>query len=633
MKIKLSDVSGISGTPPEDGEVLIWDETLSQYVPGPQSGGGGGGGGAPGIYPVQAESIRMVRRYWRVRAAAGMNAGEFVAIGELRWRDEAGVNLVGSGAALSSSDYNTTYAKGKAYDGITGGSNGWISPSGTRASAWLGYDFTTPVDVRSIAIARCDDFSGASQWPSQLNIEASADGFAWTVIRTIDLISTPTSGTYYAFDVPEVTSPYAEGLYVEIPGGGGGGGDMLPVWKLLDEWDFATDGAIATLSVPLDGLEEIRIRVSDATKSASGWFGGDFSYDGGVTWVDPQLNFSKVWPVDGNIGAVNTGTDRRWYLHGTATAASRSAYGEIFGLSKAGPKYLRSNRTQLEVCLNRNVPTHFRVAALLDDTGGNVNFTSGSIQIYGLSSQEAVIDAGIEEAPEDGTPYVRQDGEWVPAPTGGGGGGGPVTGTMTQPYVVQRATLRNDGTLALVSPPTPGNVLLFVAGGWGGSLNSTSYFPAGFIYQGVFSSDSNNSVQAGWRLVVSGDTGSYAMSAGDNQFCALFEIAGVGSIVQLGQTQDIRGGAASPAFNMTVPEQYISAADLVFGCVTHDTTEVFTVTPETGLTVDFVTASLSHGGFVAHWDSTFDSPLSGSVSGLTSPIAGFWGVIGKFTPD
>ena len=35
---------------------------------------------------------------------------------------------------------------------------------------------------------------------------------------------------------------------------------------------------------------------------------------------------------------------------------------------------------------------------------------------------------GIEEAPEDGTPYARQDAAWVPVPTGGGSGGGGGSG-------------------------------------------------------------------------------------------------------------------------------------------------------------------------------------------------------------
>jgi len=39
---------------------------------------------------------------------------------------------------------------------------------------------------------------------------------------------------------------------------------------------------------------------------------------------------------------------------------------------------------------------------------------------------------GIEEAPEDGTPYSRQDADWVPSPNGGGGEGGATEFSLTQ---------------------------------------------------------------------------------------------------------------------------------------------------------------------------------------------------------
>ena len=52
---------------------------------------------------------------------------------------------------------------------------------------------------------------------------------------------------------------------------------------------------------------------------------------------------------------------------------------------------------------------------------------------------------GIEEAPEDGTPYVRQDAGWVSAPSGGGGGGGDsappvVTGTFIDSDAAEATT-------------------------------------------------------------------------------------------------------------------------------------------------------------------------------------------------
>lgn len=63
---------------------------------------------------------------------------------------------------------------------------------------------------------------------------------------------------------------------------------------------------------------------------------------------------------------------------------------------------------------------------------------------------------GIEEAPQDGTPYVRQDAGWVPAPVGDGGSGGGTTATrLSEQQVassgpVQFTALGHSGTFVSV---------------------------------------------------------------------------------------------------------------------------------------------------------------------------------------
>lgn len=154
-------------------------------------------------------------------------------------------------------------------------------------------------------------------------------------------------------------------------------------WKILGDWNYDTDGAVDSIVVPLDGIDEIRIHATDVTKAAAGWIGCDFSYDGGLTWKMDTLDFSKAWPTSGDIGASGSGTDYRWYIHGTAATAARSAFGQALLLSQPGAKLLRSARTATEVCLNRNVPTHIRVAAILTATT-NTTFTGGTIKILGM---------------------------------------------------------------------------------------------------------------------------------------------------------------------------------------------------------------------------------------------------------
>lgn len=209
-------------------------------------------------------------------------------------------------------------------------------------------------------------------------------------------------------------------------------------------------------------------------------------------------------------------------------------------------------------------------------------------------------------------------------------GAGPVNGTMTQPYVVQFGTLRNDGTLALTSPPTPGNVLLFVAGGWAGSINN--YQPNGWIPLGSARSNENNGVLASWKLVDSADPVSIALSAGDNQFCAVYEIANAGSLVFLGNGTNVFDGTSTPNFNVKVPTLTQSPTDLFFFVFEEDNSHGVTISSP-GFTMDMmVNYGGNHGGIIGRYDTTFVSPLQGNSSGADAPIWGVWRVSGKFTP-
>jgi hypothetical protein len=60
-------------------------------------------------------------------------------------------------------------------------------------------------------------------------------------------------------------------------------------------------------------------------------------------------------------------------------------------------------------------------APLLPLTQGDILQWNDADQKF-KPAQPSEVGLGIEEAPEDGTPYVRQDADWVSAPSGGGGG-------------------------------------------------------------------------------------------------------------------------------------------------------------------------------------------------------------------
>lgn len=240
----LLDVDTVT-TPPEDGQALIWDLASEKWIPGDVASGGGDGGGGDG--PIEAEPLRMVMRYWRIHIATDAAPGEFMAVGELRWKDEDGVNQVGAGTPLSSADYNGTYAKAKAYDGLTGNDNGWISPSNTRPSSWLGYDFGTEVDIRGVSIAPVNNFKNEGQWPDRFLIQCSNDKITWYTTQVVQTVA-PTNDVYQDFAVGEWTNPYALGLT-----GGSGGGSSRKIPAMVQFATLALDGPIALPALPTVG--------------------------------------------------------------------------------------------------------------------------------------------------------------------------------------------------------------------------------------------------------------------------------------------------------------------------------------------------------------------------------------------
>lgn len=204
-------------------------------------------------------------------------------------------------------------------------------------------------------------------------------------------------------------------------------------------------------------------------------------------------------------------------------------------------------------------------------------------------------------------------------------------GGRTSPSIVQKATLRGDGTIALPVAPTVGNFMVLMMAGFGASSLPTIYKPAAFSFVSMYQSDANNVVVAATRRVISGDTGSYAMSTSDNQAAVLYEIADAAGIIGLG------GGGMSAFFsgsNYTftgLPSPY-GVDDLVFGAFTHDTAARWTLTGEAGLSVDFVTPNdgQNHTSAFFNYDKTFDGTMVGTTtSAPTAPAFGLFTVFGK----
>lgn len=200
-------------------------------------------------------------------------------------------------------------------------------------------------------------------------------------------------------------------------------------------------------------------------------------------------------------------------------------------------------------------------------------------------------------------------------------------GQHAAPSMLQKGTLRNDGTIALPGAPTVGNLMVHVQGGY---KTYPAYTPAGFVNVAIYQSNANNFVVASIRRVQSGDTGSYAVSATDNQFCALYEYQDANTVLGLtGGPMPVSGST----INLGVPLSPFGPTDEVIVVIENDLVVVPTITPKTGLTKDYEASAdgSNHHGGIYRVTSAFDQILAGSWSGTPAgPVYGAFAVVGKF---
>lgn len=205
------DLSGLA-----DGDTLVWDSATQTWVPG--AGGGGGGASvtisttAPAtptagdlwwnseegrlkIYYADADSSQWVdsmpvsggggggspgfgaHEYWRVYIDDNNGDGSFTVMVGSEFRDSGGVDLIGGGTALGSSNAGAGFLPDEAFLNWDGTNNYWSTASGSALPSWYGYQFATAVEVVSFTMTGVRD---AARMPRAFKMQYSDDGTTWT---------------------------------------------------------------------------------------------------------------------------------------------------------------------------------------------------------------------------------------------------------------------------------------------------------------------------------------------------------------------------------------------------------------------------------------------------------------------
>jgi YD repeat-containing protein len=216
-------------------------DTSAPSNPGPSGPAGSGTVGGTGTAP---------HAYWRLRMLSNTGGAidqPWIDIAEIEFRaTAAGADQATGGTAIESG--HTTNDMTNAFD--NSGSTYWTAPNAQVFDSWVGYHFTTAVDVAQIMVQ-----VNGSYRPRDFVVESSDDGSAWAVewyvldaawtganqAQVFDRIGAPSrTGTYGKWRVRiwrSNTSGYAQG------GGQYANLNKLEFRESLGGADIATGGA------------------------------------------------------------------------------------------------------------------------------------------------------------------------------------------------------------------------------------------------------------------------------------------------------------------------------------------------------------------------------------------------------
>ena len=145
--------------------------------------------------------------YWRIKITAS-NSATYVNLTELELRGSiGGVDQATGGTSICGSSYFGGTGT-EVWDGNTTSDRWGAETNGVSlGTAWVGYHFATPVDVKQIAMT-CSGFN--TQAPTAFNLEWSDDGVTWTVLESFTTASVWTAYETRLFTVQSYLSLLAD---------------------------------------------------------------------------------------------------------------------------------------------------------------------------------------------------------------------------------------------------------------------------------------------------------------------------------------------------------------------------------------------------------------------------------------
>ena len=139
-------------------------------------------------------------KFWRIKftnSSGGLSSG--IWLGEVVFKDAGGVDLCTGGTPFASSEHSSgAYGVALAFDkgNVT---NGWSSAGG-QFPCWVGYEFSSPVDVDAVEITLPNNPSATAGQPTQATttVEWSDDGTTYTTFPSAFWSGAPANPTYPA---------------------------------------------------------------------------------------------------------------------------------------------------------------------------------------------------------------------------------------------------------------------------------------------------------------------------------------------------------------------------------------------------------------------------------------------------